>query len=53
VRDLEAEEERQAIADYLAQGGTVSVLPAYERTDPDQITHVWSKKKKGKPNEAS
>lgn len=41
---LEKEEEDRLIAEYLANGGKVTVFPAGERTDPELIGNVWSRK---------
>lgn len=47
-REKEALEDKQAIEEYLANGGKVTTLPAGERSDPELLVSPWNKRKAAK-----
>jgi hypothetical protein len=47
------QDELDAIAAYLKNDGSVTVCPAGEVTDPELISHVWTKNKAGRPPAAA
>jgi hypothetical protein len=44
-REKEALEVKNAIDEYIAQGGTVKTFPAGERSDPEMLISPWQKRK--------
>lgn len=46
-RETEQAENDLAVAEYMKQGGKVTVCPPGERSDPDTITNQWGRKKSG------
>ena len=48
--EQERAEEKAAIEQYLKDGGKVTVCPAGERTDPELIGNIWTRKPGPKPS---
>ena len=46
-REQEKAENDEAVAEYLEQGGKITVCPAGERSDPEVTANPWRRKKAG------